>query len=457
MSKDINKGVLNEVDILSKLQYESYSKTLENLPPLAMGVLSEAGEVAQRLGVNIYVVGGFVRDIILGVENLDIDIVVEGNGLEFAEELIINIGEVLNRLSITGSVKLTKYDRFKTAFLDIGNSLGIDIVTARKEIYEYPGALPQICQGSLMDDIFRRDFTINSMAFVILRNGFGKLVDFYGGKEDLSKGLVRILHPESFIDDPTRLFRAVRFEQRYGFQLEEITLKLAKEAIDSDVLKTISKERISFEFFIMLKEKKLVDMLKRMKDIGLIEKAYPELRLNKDIFDMLLCYKEYFEKLNDVTAFESGIDEELLRLLIIFSNIDIETGEILFDKMKLSKPYREKVQKFLKLVSDREKLKNSTDYIVYKTLLPLCHEGIVVFCLLYKEYESRILQYLKITKNIKLLISGRDLNNIGIKPGPLYREIYDKIIEEKIKGNLNSYEEELHYVKMIYKVKETGL
>ncbi|GAI24807.1 unnamed protein product, partial [marine sediment metagenome] len=159
-----------------------------------------------------YVVGGFVRDLLLGIENLDIDIVVEGKGIILAQKL----GKELK-----GEVK--KFPEFGTAAVMLPDGFKIDVATARSEFYEYPAALPRVEFASLKQDLYRRDFTINSMAVRLNKKGLGDLIDFYGGERDLKKKVVRVLYNLSFVEDPTRIFRAIRFEQRYGFQIDSQT------------------------------------------------------------------------------------------------------------------------------------------------------------------------------------------------------------------------------------------
>jgi tRNA nucleotidyltransferase (CCA-adding enzyme) len=208
-----------------------------------MKTIEVVGKAADELKVKAYLVGGPVRDRLLGLKNYDLDFVVEGDGIKFAE--------VLNK-KLKG--RLTVYRAFGTATISLPKKR-IDIVTARKETYEYPAAYPAVKPGTIKDDLFRRDFTINAMAMSINKSGFGRLVDFYGGYKDLRKGIVRVLHDRSFMDDPTRIFRAVRFSVRFGFKIEPHTKKLIKQAILDGFLGEVNKGRIKKEIELFLKEK----------------------------------------------------------------------------------------------------------------------------------------------------------------------------------------------------------
>jgi tRNA nucleotidyltransferase (CCA-adding enzyme) len=208
-----------------------------------MNIIEIVGKIADRLKVQAYIVGGSVRDKMLGLSNYDLDFVVEGDGIKFAK--------VLTR---TLKGKLTIYRAFGTATIELRGK-NIDIATARKESYKYPAAYPTVKPGTIKDDLFRRDFTINAMALAINKRKIGKLVDFYGGQKDLKKGVIRVLHDKSFVDDPTRIFRAVRFSVRFGFTIEPHTKRLIKEAILDGLLGEVNTGRIRKEIELFLKEK----------------------------------------------------------------------------------------------------------------------------------------------------------------------------------------------------------
>ena len=221
-----------------------------------MNIIEIVGKIADKLKVQAYIVGGPVRDYKLQTrigeipqcgfgegKDYDMDFVVEGDGIKFAG--------ALNK-ALKG--KLTTYRAFGTATI-IFNKKRIDIVTARKESYKYPAAYPTVRPGTIKDDLSRRDFTINAMAMVINKKGFGGLVDFYGGEKDLKKGMIRVLHDKSFMDDPTRIFRAVRFSVRFGFKIEPHTKKLMKEAVMGGFLGDVNAGRIRKEIELFLKEK----------------------------------------------------------------------------------------------------------------------------------------------------------------------------------------------------------
>lgn len=208
-----------------------------------MNIIEIVGKIADKLKIPAYIVGGPVRDKLLGISNCDLDFVVEGDGIKFAE--------ALNK-KLKG--RLTAYKAFGTATIKLKGKR-IDIVTSRKETYTHPAAYPTVKPGAIKDDLFRRDFTINAMAIGLNKKNFGRLVDFYGGRKDLKKGIIRIMHDKSFMDDPTRIFRAVRFSVRFGFKIEPHTKKLIKEAVLDGFLGEVNAGRIRKEIELFLKEK----------------------------------------------------------------------------------------------------------------------------------------------------------------------------------------------------------
>jgi len=213
------------------------SQTVQN-------ILKLVGRTADEAGYKAYAVGGFVRDLLLGTENFDIDVAIEGNCLQLAQTL-----------AKKKKGKYTYYKKYGTATVKWPGGK-IDLATARKETYAKPAALPKVKFATIKEDLQRRDFTINAMARCLNKDNFGKLIDFYGGQKDLKKKLIRVLHDKSFMDDPTRIFRAIRFEQRLGFKIEPHTFGLMKKAMDSGVIEQVHEYRLRNELALISKELK---------------------------------------------------------------------------------------------------------------------------------------------------------------------------------------------------------
>ena len=242
------------------------SRIQSQLPAELVGLIAMTGGIAASLGMHLYLAGGVVRDLLLGRTNLDLDLVVEGDAISLAQKLVgANPG------------KLTTHPRFNTAKIRWGSG-SIDLATARSETYAKPGALPTVKPSSLHDDLFRRDFTINAMAIHLDPDRYGKLVDLYRGMHDLEHKLIRILHESSFIDDATRIWRGLRYEQRLDFLLEPATLRLLKR--DLSMLDTISGDRIRHELELVLKEEYPEKALRRAGEFGVLERLHPSLKGN---------------------------------------------------------------------------------------------------------------------------------------------------------------------------------
>jgi len=241
----------------------------ERLPSSVVQALRTVGVIAESLGMTAFVVGGFVRDLLLGAPTLDVDIVVEGDGTKLAQALA---------KQWNGTV--TVHERFLTATLHWAMGRW-DVATARKERYPQPAALPEVEPATITEDLWRRDFSLNAMAICLSPDRFGELVDPTGGYADLRKGIIRILHEGSFVDDPTRLFRAVRYEQRFGFRMDAKTLRLLRQARDESWLTKLSRDRIKHELWRTLQERDPTKPFQRLWQLGILPVVASELHLTK--------------------------------------------------------------------------------------------------------------------------------------------------------------------------------
>ena len=223
-----------------------------------------------------YLVGGAVRDLLLEERVSDIDIAVEGDGIEFAREL----GARLH-----GRVRA--HQKFQTAVVVVdraaaasGSVLRVDVASTRTEFYDYPAALPKVEHATIRGDLARRDFSINAMAVSLNPRDFGALLDFFGGLDDLRDKRIRVLHNLSFIEDPTRIFRAVRYEDRYGFRMDRHTLALARACSEMDLIGDLSSARLRDELVLLLDEPRISSTLRRLRELGLQHALHPRLALD---------------------------------------------------------------------------------------------------------------------------------------------------------------------------------
>ena len=246
----------------------------KQLPQELVEFLRLAGELAQKRGQKLYLDGGVVRDLLLERENFDLDLVVEGDAIRLARRLSEQHGGRVRahaRFGTANWILPPAYEEALHPFQD-----GLDLVTARTEFYERPSALPQVERSSIRQDLHRRDFTINTLAIDLTPARWGELLDFYGGERDLRDGYVRVLHSLSFVEDPTRILRAVRLEQRLGFELEEQTEALLRNALD--LLDHTTAERIRQEFYLILQEERPCEIIYRLKQLGVLNQLHPHLK-----------------------------------------------------------------------------------------------------------------------------------------------------------------------------------
>lgn len=284
-------GIVTRTDLLKSLHPEPRkhphhlaNQLEECLPPGQLALLKLIAARADALSMAIYIVGGPVRDLILGRKVVDLDIVVEGDAIHLSAQLVESLGG-----------RVTTHHRFGTAKWYLNHSSSsllqqipavdtlpksLDLISSRTEFYDHPTALPSVERSSIKMDLHRRDFTMNTMAIRLDGRHFGELLDPYGGYADLKRGLIRVLHSLSFIDDPTRAIRAVRFEGRFGFKIEERTLQLMREA--EMQLGTITGERIRHELDLLLEEENAAEMLQRLAELGILTSIHPSLIWRSD-------------------------------------------------------------------------------------------------------------------------------------------------------------------------------
>jgi tRNA nucleotidyltransferase (CCA-adding enzyme) len=212
------------------------------------------------MGFRAFVVGGAVRDLLLGQKTLDLDIVVEGEGIPFAV-----------RLAESLQARLKSHERFGTATIIFQDGLRLDVATARTEVYDRPAALPRVTPGSIRDDMYRRDFTINAMAASLMPGEYGRLLDDFRGLRDLRQRRIRVLHEKSFLDDPTRIFRAVRFESRLGFRIVRSTRALIDEALSRRILDGLEDYRVATELRLILEEPEPAGPVRRLAELGIFD------------------------------------------------------------------------------------------------------------------------------------------------------------------------------------------
>ena len=421
-----------------------FLKKIEELPFQIIDFIREVGRCADQKGNCVFLVGGFVRDLLLNVKNFDMDFVVEGDGIGFATCLAEKF-----------SLKIIKHRRFGTAALSGLKGFKVDVVSARKEIYAFPGALPIVSFGTIADDLFRRDFSINAMAIGIHARGFGEIIDVHKGRDDLKKGLIRALHALSFMDDPTRILRAVRFEQRFGFRIEKETRSWIQDAVRLKMLHQVQKHRLRDELVLMFKESKPYRSLRRLQDIAGLSFISPGLRLparSKLLFDDAAREVSWFQE--NFTHKKRHLEPHTIFMSLFFyvlplADLKKTLASFAFCKEESSKVFSLK-ENFQRVSKELSK-KNISPSAVYKLLEPLTYEVILAMVALSKNplLIQRVEAFLNFYNGQRLHTRGEDLRRYGLSPGPLYKKILSELLYARIDGALHSKEEELELLERL--------
>jgi len=404
------------------------SKIEDQLPAELVSFMRVAGETAYSQGQNLYLVGGVVRDLLLGQPNFDLDLVVEGNAINLAHQLTqIKQG------------KLITHPRFGTAKLQ-WDKWSVDLATARSETYAKPGALPTVKSGSINDDLFRRDFTINTMAICLNPNCYGELLDPHRGRNDLKHKLIRVLHEKSFIDDATRIWRALRYEQRLSFKLEPVTLQLLKR--DIPMLDTISGDRIRHELELILKEEFPEKILRRAEELGVLAKLHPALKGNSWLVEKFGQARKLTSPNPPPTGLYLALltyclNEEQSGHLISYLRLPKSIAQIIRDTASIKAK--------LKSLAD-PKLAPSSIYRLLRGYSPL---AIVANSFATDSPAARrhIQLFLDKLRYVKPALTGNDLIKMGIVPGPQIKEILNLLHEARLDGKVTSKQGEEELVK----------
>jgi len=379
---------------------------------------------AMQRGLPLYIVGGSVRDLVLGRRLNDFDLTVEGDAIALARSLASKHGG-----------GMTAHKKFGTAKWFLPENLKmdhdtLDLISARSETYKYPAALPTVKLGSLADDLRRRDFTINALAVRLDGTHFGELRDDLNGMDDLQKGMIRVLHPRSFIDDPTRMYRAVRYEGRYGFKIDEDTLALIPEA--RPFVEKLSAQRVRHELDLILEEPNAVSMLKRLDELDLLSVIHPALsnfslsnlatvksedavlqnRNSRWILWLMHLNDQEIEFLNERLHFSAELLKILHSAALLNANQTAVVGLKPSQAVELLEGYSIKALEVLSIAAQDEEIKNTLN------------------------------KYLSEWWYVKPKTTGHDLKKRGIPPGPKYTEILRRLRAAWLDGKVKNEEEE---------------
>jgi len=415
------------------------------LPGSVIALLEQAGDLGQRMGFKVYAVGGFVRDILIARQNLDIDLVVEGDGIRFAREFAaLRQGRVKEHL------------KFKTAVVVFPDGQRVDVATARLEYYEYPTALPTVELSSIKMDLYRRDFTVNALALQLNPGDFGQLMDFFGAQRDIKEKTIRVLHSLSFVEDPTRILRAIRFEQRFNFRIDAQTHRLIKNAVQLKLFHKLSGARLTHELQLIMNEDNVLECLNRLHELKLMAAIHPLLALDvermrvlSEVHKVHTWYKLlYLEpKANPWRLFMLGLTMGLER-----DQLELVCQRLRFSERELREflGVRDQLGEALaKLMVWQEG--HSALSEIYFILQPLPVEA-VLFLMARSRREAirkNISLFLTRLRTQELLIDGSDLKTLGLQSGPIFAQILSKVRSAMVDGEASTRERQLELAKSI--------
>jgi tRNA nucleotidyltransferase (CCA-adding enzyme) len=431
----------NSEEIPSLVRKKNIANLLaERLPGKIVRVLKELGGIADRLDCNAYLVGGLVRDVILKRENFDVDIVVEGDGIQFAKAFAEHSG-----------AKVRSYPKFGTAVVVMQDGFKLDVATARIEHYESPAALPEVKLSSLKRDLYRRDFAINTLAVHLNRAHYGTLIDHFGGMRDIKERSIRVLHNLSFVEDPTRILRAIRFEQRFGFKIGKLTESLIQNAVKIDCFENLSGQRFFLELKLILMEEDPVRIIERMDGFRLLRFISHELKLTEELRETLIKVKGILVWFN-LLYLGIGYEPWKVYFLGLTSYLSETAMNNLVERMQVrDKEVIDLVsarQRARQTLKDLPRLRERERYSLYRILSPINPE--ILLCTMAKTRKEKVKRLISTfftkLRGTEVYLTGKDLVAMGFKPGPLFKEILDRVLEAKIQGDVVTKEDEIEFV-----------
>ncbi len=412
-----------------------------HLPPRIQSLLRSAGTVADGVGTKVYTVGGFVRDLLLRHANLDVDLVVEGDGIAYAEALARQVAG-----------KVTSHRTFGTAVLTLPDGFKMDVATARTEYYEYPAALPTVEHSSIKMDLYRRDFTINTLAVCLNGDRYGELLDFFGAQQDLRDKTLRIIHNLSFIEDPTRILRAARFEVRFGFRLSRHAEQLARNAVQMDLLDKVAGARLTTELQLILQEARPFPTLERLQQLGVLTAIHPRLTLEANTEQRFVRVGEVLTWYGLLTQEPSPASWIVYLLTLLLERRSVEARAIL---RRLNPPPRihaaigRDLARLRALTRQLQQARELPASRVYRWLVEASLEVALALMVQVERAELRkaIGDFLTTTRRVRPVLRGDDLRALDIRPGPIYRDILNSLLYARLDGHVQSRDDELRFVR----------
>jgi len=455
-------GIITRTDLIKILAphrpspgRQNLSHRLEStLPEVRLALLNKIADIAAKQKSALYIVGGFVRDLLLDIPSLDFDLVVEGDAIDLAREVQQRYGGRVTSHSRFGTAKwfinkeeldiLGSTQKIKKALPD-----SLDFISARREFYTHPTALPTVARGSIKLDLHRRDFTINTLAMRLDGHHYGELYDYWGGLGDLKAKLVKVLHSLSFVDDPTRILRAVRYEQRYEFSLDERTENLLLEA--KELLMRVSGDRIRHEFDRIFEEKNAAQMFERLNELTILETIHPHLIWNNDLknlMNFMPCKDTPLEWNIDVDGMGVSLDMALRYTLWL---MNAPAGSDVSTRLRLVRGLAETIRQASEL---REILPDLAGHPASEATAILDRiSNLAIYAVYLNEKKPKLKgilsHYLSSWQHVETNLTGKDLQKEGLAPGPRYSQILTELRNAWLDGKITTKKEEKVYLKKI--------
>ena len=431
--KDVLRAEHGEAYLVAGLQgvhpgaMKRFSESVERLLPAQVAeALGALGKLADQRGEKVHAVGGFVRDMLLGRPNFDVDVVVEGDGVAFAQAYAEVFG-----------VPVKIHRRFGTAVLVLSKEFHIDVTSARTEYYARPGALPTVERSSLRQDLFRRDFTINAMAACLEPSCFGAIADPFGGLRDLEAGIIRVLHGLSFIDDPTRILRAIRFEERYGFAMDPGTESQVRRALELDMLSEVSGARLRQEILGILAEESPASALERLDRLGALAALLPEGARAAAVPDAVRAVDRALGEIGPL--FARAPRRRVALASALGAGRDRGDTERWLRHFRFGRDYAESAltlaERGTRVLAQLQDRRGMRDSRLHRLLAPLSPEAIVNLWARGDDLaRQRVDRFVRVVSHVRRVVSGADLIDLGAAPSEAFSAILARALDDRLDG-----------------------
>lgn len=411
---------------------------LECLDETTRWLFAQIGVAAAQLNMSAYAVGGCVRDLFLGSPTFDLDFVIEGSAIELAH--------ALERAFPARLQVVAKHERFQTATLMFhgGQNREVDLSTARTEFYEFPAALPTVEASSLQQDLFRRDFTINALAICLNPGRLGELIDYFGGLEDLEERTIKILHPFSFIEDPTRIVRAARFAARLGFNLDPRTREQAERAINMGIFDDLGGVRMRTEMKLILESPH------RMQALDLLGELGGRLRYLDAELEFSPRVRALLRRAERLLVHYEVEDAWVVYLGLLLSQLPLNRLYPVLDRLHLANDQKEHIHKGLSLPGQVAALAGKLSRSqIYKQLYGHSDQSLAIAACLARPgspLRRCVKLYMEELRQVDVQLAGADLIRMGYSQGPEIGRIMSSLLDAKLDGEVKTSQEEVSFV-----------